>query len=295
METRNSCIEKVSQRMKPFEQITSKINSELHHKLPRKWKKIGNIGILDLSNIDTKERKNIAKIYADVIGAKTILQKNKISGELRKPEDTEILYGDETVTEISEYGIKYKLDLAEIMWSPGNIGWRSALSGPDKVSDFYTFDRPNTIIDYFAGIGYFSIQMAKGYPEAEIIAIDKNPKSVEYLSLNAKNNSVENMKIINDDCRNIEMKADVIHLGYIGNTIDFLEHAHNCLNEHGIAIFHEAYRNSWLGFKSRSEWGTIPEKFTKLMDGKNFTVQKFERVKFYGPSTSHIIAKLKKN
>ena len=50
METRNSCIEKVSQRMKPFEQITSKINSELHHKLPRKWKKIGNIGILDLLN-----------------------------------------------------------------------------------------------------------------------------------------------------------------------------------------------------------------------------------------------------
>ena len=164
------------------------------------------------------------------------------------------------------------------MWSPGNIGWRSALSGPDKVTDFYTFDRPNTIIDYFAGIGYFSIQMAKGYPEAEIIAIDKNPKSVEYLSLNAKNNSVENMKIINDDCRNVEMKADVIHLGYIGNTIDFLEHAHNCLNEHGIAIFHEAYRNSWLGFKSRSEWGTIPEKFTKLMDEKNFTVQKLSLI-----------------
>ena len=280
--------------MKPFEQIASKIDSELHHNLPRKWKKIGDIVILDLSKIENEKGK-IAEIYAQVLNVKTIIQKNKISGELRKPEDTELLYGKETVTEISEYGIKYKLDLAEIMWSPGNTGWRSALSGPEKVSEFYAFDKPKTIIDYFAGIGYFSIQMAKGYPEAEIIAIDKNPKSVEYLSLNAKNNSVENMKIINDDCRNIEMKADVIHLGYIGNTIDFLEHAHNCLNKHGIAIFHEAYRNSWLGFKSRSEWGTIPEKFTKLMDEKNFTVQKFERVKFYGPSTSHIIAKLKKN
>ena len=280
--------------MNPFEQIASKIDSELHHNLPRKWKRIGDIVILDLSKIEN-EKEKIAEIYAQVLNVKTIIQKNKISGELRKPEDTELLYGKETVTEISEYGIKYKLDLAEIMWSPGNTGWRSALSGPEKVSEFYTFNKPKTIIDYFAGIGYFSIQMAKGYPEAEIIAIDKNPKSVEYLSLNAKNNSVENMKIINDDCRNIEMKADVIHLGYIGNTIDFLEHAHNCLNEHGIAIFHEAYRNSWLGFKSRSEWGTIPEKFTKLMDEKNFTVQKFERVKFYGPSTSHIIAKLKRN
>ena len=279
--------------MKPFEQIASKIDSELHHNLPRKWKKIGDIVILDLSKIEN-EKEKIAEIYAQVLNVKTIIQKNKISGELRKPEDTELLYGKETVTEISEYGIKYKLDLAEIMWSPGNTGWRSALSGPEKVSGFYTFDKPKTIIDYFAGIGYFSIQMAKGYPEAEIIAIDKNPKSIEYLTLNAKNNSV-NIKIINDDCRNIELKADVIHLGYIGNTIDFLEHAHNCLNDNGTVIFHEAYRNNWLGFKSRSEWGTIPEKFAKLMDENNFTVQKFERVKFYGPSTSHIIAKLKKN
>ena len=279
--------------MKPFEQIASKIDSELHHNLPRKWKKIGDIVILDLSKIEN-EKEKIAEIYAQVLNVKTIIQKNKISGELRKPEDTELLYGKETVTEISEYGIKYKLDLAEIMWSPGNTGWRSALSGPEKVSEFYTFDKPKTIIDYFAGIGYFSIQMAKGYPEAEIIAIDKNPKSIEYLTLNAKNNSV-NIKIINDDCRNIELKADVIHLGYIGNTIDFLEHAHNCLNDNGTVIFHEAYRNNWLGFKSRSEWGTIPEKFAKLMDENNFTVQKFERVKFYGPSTSHIIAKLKKN
>ena len=279
--------------MKPFEQIASKIDSELHHNLPRKWKKIGDILILDLSKIEN-EKEKIAEIYAQVLNVKTIIQKNKISGELRKPEDTELLYGKETVTEISEYGIKYKLDLAEIMWSPGNTGWRSALSGPEKVSEFYTFDKPKTIIDYFAGIGYFSIQMAKGYPEAEIIAIDKNPKSIEYLTLNAKNNSV-NIKIINDDCRNIELKADVIHLGYIGNTIDFLEHAHNCLNDNGTVIFHEAYRNNWLGFKSRSEWGTIPEKFSKLMDENNFTVQKFERVKFYGPSTSHIIAKLKKN
>ena len=279
--------------MKPFEQIASKIDSELHHYLPRKWKKIGDIVILDLSKIEN-EKEKIAEIYAQVLNVKTIIQKNKISGELRKPEDTELLYGKETVTEISEYGIKYKLDLAEIMWSPGNTGWRSALSGPEKVSEFYAFDKPKTIIDYFAGIGYFSIQMAKGYPEAEIIAIDKNPKSIEYLTLNAKNNSV-NIKIINDDCRNIELKADVIHLGYIGNTIDFLEHAHNCLNDNGTVIFHEAYRNNWLGFKSRSEWGTIPEKFAKLMDENNFTVQKFERVKFYGPSTSHIIAKLKKN
>ena len=280
--------------MNPFEKISSQIDAELHNILPKKWKKVGDIIILDLSKIDIEKRRHVAKIYANILNAKTILQKNKISGELRKPEDTELLYGNETITEISEYGIKYKLDLVEIMWSPGNTGWRSALSGPTKVSDFYTFDEPKIIIDYFAGIGYFAIQMAKGYSEAKVIAIDKNPKSIEYLSLNAKENAVTNIEIINDDCRNIQTKADVIHLGYIGNTIDFLEHAYNCLNDNGTVIFHEAYRNSWLGFKSRSEWGSVPVKFSELMLQNKFTVKKFERVKFYGPSTSHIVARLEK-
>ena len=176
--------------MNPFEEIIGKADFVTQAELPKKWKKIGYIIILDLAEVDSKKKNKVAEIYAEVLNAKTIIQKKKISGELRKPENIELLYGNETITEISEYGVKYKLDLAEIMWSPGNTGWRSALSGPGKVSEFYTFNNPKVIIDYFAGIGYFSIQMAKGYPNAKVIAIDKNPTSIEYLSLNAKNNNV---------------------------------------------------------------------------------------------------------
>ena len=281
--------------MKPLENIKLRVNPDLHDKLPTKWKKVGNVLIVDLENLADDKKREIAEVYAGELNANTVIQKNKVSGELRKPEKVDLLYGTETITEISEYGIKYRLDLSEIMWSPGNTGWRSALTGPEKVNDFYSFDKPRTIIDYFAGIGYFALQMARGYPKARIIAVDKNPKAIEYLTTNVKENNIENIEIINDDCRNVKLNADVIHLGYIGNTIDFLEHTHNCLNENGIAVFHEAYRNNWLGFKSRSDWGSIPTKFSDLMKTKGFVVEKFERVKFYGPSTSHIIAILRKN
>ena len=281
--------------MNPFENIKIKVNPDLHDKLPKKWKKVGDIITIDFKNIDKDKKNEIAKIYAEELKVKTVIQKSSVSGELRKPDNINLLYGNETITEISEYGVKYKLDLAEIMWSPGNTGWRSALAGPEKVSDFYSFNKPKVIIDYFAGIGYFAIQMAKGYPKSKIIAVDKNPKSIEYLTMNCIENGIENIEIINEDCRNITSKADVIHLGYIGNTIDFLDHTYNYLKENGIAIFHEAYRNNWLGFKSRSDWIEIPDNFSKLMKTKGFTVEKFERVKFYGPSTSHIIAILRKN
>ncbi len=281
--------------MKPLENIKLRVDPDLHNKLPTKWKRIGNILVVDLENLADDKKREIAEVYAEELNVKTVIQKSKVSGELRKPEKVDLLYGTETITEISEYGIKYRLDLSEIMWSPGNTGWRSALTGPEKVNDFYSFDKPRTIIDYFAGIGYFALQMARGYPKARIIAVDKNPKAIEYLTTNVKENHIENVDIINDDCRNVKLNADVIHLGYIGNTIDFLEHTHNCLNENGIAVFHEAYRNNWLGFKSRSDWGSIPTKFSDLMKTKGFVVEKFERVKFYGPSTSHIIAILRKN
>ena len=281
--------------MNPLENIKLRIEPNLHNKLPKKWKKIGKILVLDLGNVEGSKKNEIAEVYAEELNVKTVIQKGKISGELRKPETIDLLYGTETTTEISEYGIKYRLDLRGIMWSPGNTGWRSALAGPEKVSDFYSFDKPRTIIDYFAGIGYFALQMAIGYPKAKVIAIEKNQKAIEYLSMNIEENSIENIEIINDDCRNIDLKADVIHLGYIGNTIDFLEHTHDCLNTNGIAVFHEAYWNNWLGFKSRSDWRSIPTKFSDLMKTKGFVVEKFEKVKFYGPSTSHIIAILRKN
>ncbi len=280
--------------MNPFDKIKEQIDEDLHHKLPKKWKKIGNILIADFSQINKNDLARISRIYAGILKVKTVLQKNRISGELRKPERIEILFGKDTKTEITEYGLKYKMDLSKTMWSPGNTGWRSVLDGPQKVSSFYTFDNPKVIIDYFAGIGYFTIQLAKSYPTAKVISIDKNPNSIEYLKRNLAINNIDNVEVLNDDCRNIERKGDVIHLGYISNTLNFLEHAYKNLNKNGIAVFHEAYNNSWLGLKKRSDWGNIPKKFERLMDVNGFFVDKFERVKFYGPSKSHIIALLRK-
>ena len=280
--------------MNPFDKIKQQIDEDLHHKLPKKWKKIGDILIADFSQIDTNNISQISQIYANILKVKTVLQKNKINGELRKPDDTEILFGEDTETEITEYGIKYKMDLSKTMWSPGNTGWRSILDGPENVSDFYDFNNPKVIIDYFAGIGYFTIQLAKSYPDTKVFSIDKNPYSVKYLKQNLELNNIQNVDVLNDDCRNINQKADVVHLGYISNTLDFLEHAHSNLNDKGIAIFHEAYNNSWLGFKKRSDWGSIPTTFSELMEEHGFSTKKFERVKFYGPSKSHIIAYLQK-
>ena len=72
-------------------------------KLPKKWKKIGNILVADFSQINTNNLSQVSQIYANILKVKTVLQKNKVNGELRKPKRTEILFGEDTETEITEY------------------------------------------------------------------------------------------------------------------------------------------------------------------------------------------------
>ena len=76
--------------MNPFDKIKQQIDEDLHHKLPKKWKKIGDILIADFSLINTNDLSHVSQIYANILKVKTVLQKNKVNGELRKPERTDI-------------------------------------------------------------------------------------------------------------------------------------------------------------------------------------------------------------
>ena len=63
--------------MKPFDKIAEKVDTALYSKLPRKWKKIGDIAVIDFSTIEETNHKEIAQIYAEELNVKTIIQKNK--------------------------------------------------------------------------------------------------------------------------------------------------------------------------------------------------------------------------
>ena len=49
-----------------------------------------------------------------------------------------------------------------------------------------------TVVDLFAGVGPFSVLIAKRNPERKVYAVDINPEAVELLKVNARVNRVEN-------------------------------------------------------------------------------------------------------
>ena len=47
--------------MKPLENIKLKVNPDLHGELPTKWKKIGNVLIVDFENLAEDKKRGIAE------------------------------------------------------------------------------------------------------------------------------------------------------------------------------------------------------------------------------------------
>lgn len=87
----------------------------------------------------------------------------------------------------------YALDLQRVYFSPRLATERArvaALVGPKE-----------TVIDMFAGVGPFSILMAKR--AKYVVSIDKNPDAVLFLRKNMALNSITNIRVISDDVHEV--------------------------------------------------------------------------------------------
>ena len=235
-----------------------------------KYKKIGDILILD-SNYQNDDFEELSRKHS----VKTIMKIDHIQGTKREPV-YKILYGSQTETINKENGCLFKLDLSKVMWSKGNNNERLRIA--KLVGD------GETVLDMFAGIGYFSIPIGVHANASEIISVEINPNSYHYLCENIRLNKVNNITPILGDCKDVtpNFKADRILMGYVKTTHHYLRVAIDSLNEGGILHYHE----------------TVPE---KLMDtrpieriraeAKNRDVEllKINKIKKYSPGVWHVV------
>ncbi len=116
-----------------------------------------------------KTRKNIKTVYLD----------RGIEGEFRT-RNLMLLYGEPVYgTLYHENGIRMNVDVSRAYFSPRLASERLRIA--KEVRD------GENIIDMFAGIGPFSLLIAKN-KKCKIVAIDKNPDAIELLNENIKLN-----------------------------------------------------------------------------------------------------------
>ncbi len=269
----------------PFESIKKSLSSyipiELLQHLPSKWEKIGSVVTIRVPVELNKYEEILGKAYAEGLHCSTILnEKEGISGIYRTPV-VEVIFGSSNTETIHvENGIRFKLDPQKIMFSSGNLEERQRMA---------TISNPNeTVIDLFAGIGYFTLPIAVYSKPRKIISCEINPVAFKYLCANMVLNHVSNIvEPRYGDNREVAPKdcADRVILGYLHEPQNFLTVAFSCLkNQSGVLHYHELVPVESVPEQSLSHIIQVAKVFDRRVN-----LLKVTKIKSYAPRVNHMV------
>ena len=258
--------------------------------LPANKQKIGDILIVSIPEALSHKKKEIGELLL-LFDKKTrlVLNDGGIQGQYRIPnrEIIGVRFNDSerqsTETIHTENGCRFKLDVSKIMFSKGNLEEKRRLTAVCSGE---------TIIDMFAGIGYFSIPIAVHSEPLKIISIELNPESYNYLCENIRLNGVSDIiEPICGDClaATPENTADRVLMGYVGTTHEYLEAGIRAIKkEGGILHYHETVH--------QNDYPTRP--INRVSEaakncGRKASVLETRIIKKYSPGVYHIVVDAK--
>ncbi|XP_026212896.1 tRNA wybutosine-synthesizing protein 2 homolog [Anabas testudineus] len=149
------------------------------------------------------------------LGAKRLAKMSRISRDgFRSPVVT-MLLGEHSWVKHVDNGIKYEFDVTKCMFSAGNITEKLRVAGFDC--------RGETVVDLYAGIGYFTLPYLIHAGASHVHACEWNPDAVEALQRNLEANRVSDRCTIHQgDNRQLKLSdmADRVNLGLIPSSED---------------------------------------------------------------------------
>ncbi|MEM1990315.1 MAG: class I SAM-dependent methyltransferase family protein [Candidatus Bathyarchaeia archaeon] len=148
---------------------------------------IGDIAVLKIPEALEDRGKLIADAVMQINKSVRVVlcQVSPVSGELRLRELNWLLGEKRTETIHREHGCLFKVDLAKCYFSPRLSYERMRVAKQVKSGEI--------IVNMFAGVGCFSIIIAKHSKAEKVYSIDINPNAVQYMQLNTVLNKVENV------------------------------------------------------------------------------------------------------
>lgn len=266
-------------RTDPIDQVRASVDMPDDTKLllPEKWEQLGDVVILRLPKELNAYESEVGKAYARVLKAKSVLRDvGGIAGSYRTPVVRPI-YGTDTVAVHRENGILYKLDASKVMFSSGNVDERLRMAGVGCEGE--------TVVDMFAGIGYFTLPLAVYQKPRRIIACELNQVSYGYLLENIALNRVgEKVEPILGDNRDLpgDAFADRVIMGYVKTTHEFLHAAFRLLKSGGLLHYHETCPNELLPDRPVQRLRDAARK-------NKVEILRFREVKSYSPGVSHVV------
>jgi tRNA (guanine37-N1)-methyltransferase len=168
-----------------LDMLENKLPPHLMASLPRAIDFVGEIAVIEIP----PELERHKAMIGDAVmrlnkQVHTVLAKSgAVEGVYRLREFQVIAGVKETETIHKEYGCAYHVDLTKAYFSPRLSHEHDRVASQVKEGE--------TIIDMFAGVGPFSVLIAKRHENVRVYAIDVNPKAIDLLKRNLNENRVE--------------------------------------------------------------------------------------------------------
>jgi tRNA (guanine37-N1)-methyltransferase len=186
---------------------------------------IGDIAVIKVANDNVANAEGVAKqIMAVHRRVKTVFaQTSPILGDFRVRELKVLAGEDKASTKHRESGCVFAVDVKKCYFSPRLSYERSRIARLVKSGE--------TVVNMFAGVGCFSIIIARTVPQTKVFSIDVNPTAIKYMEENVKINRVydrvtpllgDSKDVINAQ---LQRKADRVLMPLPEKALEYLPYA----------------------------------------------------------------------
>ncbi|KAM9356564.1 tRNA wybutosine-synthesizing protein 2 homolog [Symphorus nematophorus] len=192
---------------------------ELRGDLPRSFQRHGDLVLLGDSCFSLplwkKMDQHLWSAVAKGLGAKRLAKMSRISRDGFRSPMVRMLLGEHSWVKHVDNRISYEFDVTKCMFSVGNITEKLRVAGFDC--------RGETVVDLYAGIGYFTLPYLVHTGASHVHACEWNPDAVEALQKNLGENGVsDHCTVHQGDNRQLQLCdiADRVNLGLIPSSED---------------------------------------------------------------------------
>ena len=272
------------------------LNEHLAQETPARWEKLGDLVLIPAHAFAAADftafESELYAMVARVLGASRIARQAPVSQGPKRESRAVMLYpeGADGWVETKELGVTYGLDVTKVMFSSGNGTEKNRMGSVQAQGEI--------VVDLFAGIGYYTLQLLKHAGAAKVYACEWNPNSCAALRHNLRVNNVESKcEVLEGDNRRTAPTgvADRVLLGLLPHAEMSWETAVKALKPRGGVLHVHSNVNSgeedeWMA-RLLAELKTLAE--ANGREDLDFAVEHLERVKWYGPRIRHVVCDVK--
>jgi tRNA (guanine37-N1)-methyltransferase len=224
------------------------IPDELRPFLPSSFDTLGSVALVKMADEIAPYAKDIGKaILATHKSIRTVCMDSGVVDEFRT-RNIKVVAGEKTTeTTHKEYGVVFKMDVAKVFFSPRLATERDIVSKQVRPGE--------VVVDMFAGIGPFSIMIAKSRSPKVVYAIDVNPDAIGFMKENIRLNRVQGVEPVLGDAREEIRRletADRIIMNLPHDASNYVSDALSSLKPGGVVHYYEIMEDSRV--QARLDW-----------------------------------------